>query len=173
MSDLDKFQPQRLGKEKLHSTFQSIALQSNCSISRLEKADDTMPFEPYIIGLDDGRKIKVHIYMKNISGAGWADKPEIKRIQVNKLPDIPIQRKEEFYILCGVCNYDSQDVLATWDPFNYMTHNTCCSCYVYISSLEKAASGGFFHGLNKGKEVMTCSTGHLGDLLREISSRYC
>ena len=173
MNDLDKFKPQRLGREKLYSIIENVAARSGCIITRLDKADESMPFEPFSVCFEEGKTIRVHIYAKNISGAGWSDKPEIKRIQVKKLPEIPRQTKDDFYVLCGVCDYDSQVILAAWDPQNYMTHNTCCSCYVYISSLEKAINGGLFHGLNKGKEVMTCSEIHFGDLLKEISSRYC
>lgn len=173
MNNVDKFLPRRLEKEKLYSIIEDVAQQSDCTIVRIAQSDEQSMFVPYQIHLQNGLSMTVHIYAKNISGAGWSDKPEIKRIQIKKLPNIPRQKKNELYVLCGVCNYGGEDLLAVWDPMNYMTHNTCCSCYVYISSLEKALNTGLFHGLNKGKEVMTCSARHFGDLLNEISSRYC
>ena len=172
MNDLDKFHPQRLGKSGLYSTIEKMAIQAGCVVHKLDYEEEKTPFVPYEIKIACNTSLTVHIYAKNISGAGWADKPEIKRIQINKLPEIPRQKRNDFYILCGVCNYDSQTVVAAWDPLNYTTHNTCCSCYVYVSSLEKAVRNGLFFGLNKGKEVMTCSDRSFGDLLKEISSRF-
>ncbi len=173
MSNVEKFQTQRLGKGSLYYIFENMAKHSNCAIIREKQSDDANPFELYSIVLPDGFRIKVHVYLKNITGAGWSDKPEIKRIQIRKPLQLPKQRRDDFYILCGLCNYNSENVLVVWDPWNYMTHKTACSCYVFISSLEKAINGGFFHGLNKGKEVMTCTAQHFGELIREISSRYC
>jgi len=172
MSDLDKFHPQRLGKSSLYSTIEKLAMQAGCVVHKLDYEEEKTPFVPYEFKTENDTLFTVHIYAKNISGAGWADKPEIKRIQIKKLPEIPRQQKKDFYLLCGVCNYNSQSILAVWDPLNYMTHNTCCSCYVYVSSLEKAVKNGLFFGLNKGKEVMTCSYQGFGDLLKEISSRF-
>ena len=172
MTSLNEFKSQKLGKEKLCAIFESIALKSGCSVARQEKQDEDNPFEEYLIEMPDGISLKVHVLIKNISGAGWADKPEIKRIQVRKLPEIPRQSSKEFFMLCGVCEIGSELILAVWDPNNYTTHSTCCSCYVYFSSFTKAITNGFFYGLNKGKEVMTCSDDHLVELLKEISSRY-
>ncbi len=172
MSYLDKFVPQRLGKERLISIFEKIAKKSGCIIVRNNDIEDIGSFLCFSVTTVDGNVFKIHIDIKNISGAGWSDKPEIKRIQIRKLPEIPRQRKNEFYILAGIANYDSTSVLAVWDPMNYTTHNTVCSCYVYISSLEKAKTSDLFFGLNKGKEVMTCSENGFEKLIKEISSRY-
>ncbi len=172
MNELEKFHPQRLGKNHLYLAIEKVAKQSGCVIRRLDEEQTASPFVPYEIRLKDDISLRVHIYAKNISGAGWSDKPEIKRIQVKKLPEIPRQRWNDFYLLCGVCDYDFQSIVAVWDPLNYTTHNTCCSCYVYVSSLEKAKNNGLFVGLNKGKEVMTCSDQSFGNLLKEVSSRF-
>ena len=110
--------------------------------------------------------------MKNISNSGWSDKPEIKRIQIPKLPVIGRQHKRDFYMLIGLCTYEDTDIMAVWNPQNYLTHNTVCSCYVFFSSLNKAFDNGFFFGKNKGKEVLTCTSKGFNDLIKEISSSY-
>lgn len=170
---LEEFVTRKLGKEKLINLFMASVKKSGYEITRLEKADDTNPFEPFEIIATDGSKYTIHVCLKNISGAGWSDKPEIKRIQIKQLPELPRQRKKEFYILCGVCAYEETTLLAIWDPANYVTHNTVCSCYVYFSSLEKAMNNGAYHGLNKGKFVMTSREDSFGEVINEISGRYC
>ena len=173
MNNIDKFQQNRFGRNNLFSLIQNVARSSGCSISWLVTSDMDGVFQPFHIVTPENDSFVVRILPKNISGAGWPDKPEIKRIQVRAFPEIPRQQRDDFRVLCGIGYYDSQYVLAMWDPLNYMTHSTTCSCYVFISSLEKAVVSGSYYGLNKGKEVFTCDSTHFGTMIKEISSRYC
>lgn len=170
---LEKFVTKRRNKQNLIDLVVKSVECSGCKISRLKKEVSTNPFDPFKVTTEDGNEYIIHIYVKNISGSGWLDKPEIKRIQIKQLPEIPRQRRTEFYILCGVCIYEGITLLAIWDPMNYVTHNTVCSCYVYFSSLNKAMENGTYHGNNKGKFVMTSREDKFQEVLNEISSRYC
>ncbi len=169
--ELNKLVKKKYSKDERMKVFERIIVDSGCTFERIGP-DENQFFETYIIKSDD-HIFNVHVYIRSISGAGWSDKPEINRIQIPKIPQIPRQRSIEFRLLCGVATFDGKDIIAIWDPTNYLTHNTVCSCYVFFSSFDKAYLNGYYFGLNKGKEVMTCTAEGFSDLLREISSRYC
>lgn len=157
-------------KDRLVKEFSIFVNDSKCqSVSVL---DSNEQFTSFLVIDSEGTECRVSLFFRNISGAGWSDKPQIKRIQIPVIALNQRQRKNSFSYLCGFAKYDNKPFFAFWDPENYQTHNTVCSCYIFISSFEKANKYGSFMGLNKGKEVFLCNSAGFEKVIKEISSRY-
>ena len=157
-------------KDMLVKEFTNFVNDSNCrSVSVL---DSNGQFTRFLVVDSEGIEYRIALFFRNIGGAGWSDKPQIKRIQIPVITLGQSQRKNSFSYLCGFAKYDNKSFFAFWDPENYQTHNTVCSCYIFVSSFEKANKSGAFMGLNEGKEVFLCNSIGFEIILKEISSRY-
>lgn len=168
--NLKDFSTNKYSKKGLVSLFTDIVDNSSCM--KMNIINDTGQFMCFEITDSLGKKYNVRVFFRNISNSGWDDKPEIKRIQIPCLEDVKLPTKNDFSLLCGIGKFDEEYMLAVWDPKNYLTHNTVCSCYVFFSSFIKAKDKGFYHGVNEGKEVMVCNANGFEDMIHEISSRY-
>jgi len=92
------------------------------------------------------------IYLRNITGAGWEDKPQFKRVQVINVrynqPDkyISTTKNQAMFIL-GYYNFDNNPIFVAWDLYRYTNHNTNRSCYVTINHLLTGYEKGFYEGV--------------------------
>ena len=168
--NLIDFRARKLGKRQLIEIFERIVAEAGYKIVLV--SEEECFFKQFVLSNTESSTTQLNVFFRNISTAGWVDKPEIKRIQIPKLPTVARHTKDNISLLCGIGFWDGEPYLAAWDPLNYLTHNTVCSCYVFFSSIEKAQSKGFYNGINEGKEVMVCRYDSFDILLNEIKSRY-
>ena len=104
---------------------------------------------PYVATIQKEEKAyKLVLYLKNITGAGWADKPHMKRVQVSNVRNDDMDKyidttNEQTILIIGYYNFDNNPLIVAWDAYRYVYHNTVRSCYVSIDNLMDAYRSGF------------------------------
>jgi len=161
----------KLSPNALVESFEHMLEKSKVDILLTEKNKESGLFV-FDIKLSDESQIRIMPMLRNISGGGWKNKQEILRIQIGKPKQLKGYNEKVFNLLCGIGSYKNEDFVFYWNPRNYQTHVKNCSCYVYISSIEKAYKTGFYKGLNMGKEVMVCRADCIQEMFRELMNRY-
>lgn len=96
--------------------------------------------------------------LKNITGAGWENKPKIKRVQVRNgliVDNINIYKKDlsNLNVIIGVYNYDNNPIIVAWDAYKYYNHKTQRSCYVSTDSLLLGYEKGFYEGVDSSQKI--------------------
>ena len=92
------------------------------------------------------------MYLKNITGAGWKDKLNIKRCQVSNMKENNndktfIDYEKHYNLILGYYNYDSNPIFVAWDPYRYVNHNTLRSCYVSVDILKRGYEKKYHEGV--------------------------
>jgi hypothetical protein len=93
---------------------------------------------------------ELNVYMKNVSLAGWADKPWIKRIQVGNVKTLAPgfyseTTREKVNLLIGYTKVDQKELFFAWNYYRYIFHKTLRSCYVHDDSIQTVLNDGFLH----------------------------
>ena len=111
--------------------------------------DVDLKVSPYIVTIKrDTLSYKMIIYYKNITGAGWKDKPNIRRVQVTNVRYADIDKyistsKDSFLAILGYYNYDNNPIMVAWNAYNFVYHSTTRSCYVTTDLLQEAYKSGY------------------------------
>ena len=115
----------------------------------------------------NGKTFLAHAIIKNISGSGWALKPEIRRIQVKTYwqVNLPPITTNEFILLGGLCKADGVLVLCLWNIFSFMSQKTVRSCYVDVDTILEAMKKGLLVKKVSGSKVYICTEGNLDKLI--------
>lgn len=103
-------------------------------------------------------KLSFIAILKNITGAGWKDKPKIKRVQVRNslLVDNKNIYKNDISnlnVIFGLYNYDNNPIIVAWDAYKYYNHKTQRSCYVSTDSLLLGYDKGFYEGVDSSQKI--------------------
>ncbi len=129
---------------------------------------------PYEILIVDDNDIMIHliIYLKNITGAGWGDKPNIKRVQVSnvriKSPENYVSTtKYQSMVILGYYNFDDNPIMVAWDAYRYIKHKTMRSCYVNIDSLKIGYQNGYHITTNSSQKVWIFDAFHFDKFLKD------
>lgn len=106
----------------------------------------------------DGETFEIALILKNVSSAGWAEKPRMKRVQVSNIAKIQndelyLKLKKKVILLVGYYNYDDNPILVSWNIDQYKNHNTIRSCYVTVDSMKIAYSNNYYDGINANQKV--------------------
>lgn len=106
----------------------------------------------------DGVEYKLYVILKNITGAGWENKPKIKRVQVSNIKDIDNNislngNQNVFYLILGYYNYDNNPIFVAWDAYRYINHNTVRSCYVSVDSLKIGYVNEYYVGVDSAQKI--------------------
>lgn len=105
----------------------------------------------------DEKTISVIMYLKNITGAGWKDKPKFKRVQVSNLkfdsPEFLTSSKNTINLIMGYYNFDENPIIVCWDAYRYLEHNTVRSCYVTVDSLKRGYIKKYYEGVDSGQKL--------------------
>lgn len=122
------------------------------------------------------RKYHLYMYLKNISGAGWENKPWVKRVQVPNIryqhPDYYVDTKDDTTMLIiGYYNYDMNPILVAWDAYGYVMHSTVRSCYVEVDDLLRGYEAGYYEGECAGQKIWVFKPEHLCRFLDEYICR--
>ena len=141
----------RFPKQELLKEFEKFINVSGFSVKEWKNSDH-VPYE--LIVNKDGINYRLIIFLKNITGAGWADKPNIKRVQVTNVRVVDIDNyinttDTEALIILGYYNFDNNPIMVAWNAYRYVSHNKNRSCYIDIESL--------LEGYNNGYITKTCS----------------
>lgn len=121
---------------------------------------------------NDSEKYTLYMYLKNISGAGWENKPWIKRVQV---PNIRIQHPEYYVetnenktlLVLGYYNYDSNPIMVAWNAYDFVMHTTVRSCYVEVDDLIRGYEEKYYCGECSGERIWVFTPGNFVKFLKE------
>lgn len=104
---------------------------------------------PYHCIIEKGNnKYELIFFLKNISGAGWINKPNVKRVQVTNVrngnsENYIITSKHKTLLVLGYYNFDNRPIMACWDAYRYVEHRTNRSAYISIDNLIEGYNNGF------------------------------
>ena len=104
---------------------------------------------PYVVNIAKDNKIyKIIMYYKNITGAGWYNKPNIRRVQVTNVRKADINKyistsNNSFFVIFGYYNFDDNPIMVAWNAYNFVYHETTRSCYVSTELLIQGYKKGF------------------------------
>ena len=112
------------------------------------------------------------MFLKNITGAGWKDKPDIKRCQVsnpkNDDVDMEIIKNKKYNLILGYYCFDDNPILVAWDSYRYLNHNTIRSCYITVDTLKRGYEKGFYEGVVSSQKLWVFT----GENFDKFVSRY-
>lgn len=133
-------------KKDLLNKFESFI---NCSGFRIDKwiKKDNVPYEVLLTN-NKGDIFRIVVYLKNISSAGWNEKPYMKRVQVNNVrivsPDSFIYTEQaQTFMILGYYDFDNNPIMVGWNAYKYVMHKTLRSCYVGIENLLEGYKNGY------------------------------
>ena len=160
-------------KGQLFDAFESFIKDSGY---RVEKWINTNQ-APYELLVVDEKDTMTHliIYLKNITGAGWASKPDIKRVQVTNIrvasPDNYVSTTaSQSMIILGYYNFDNNPIMVAWDAYRYVKHKTNRSCYVNIDTLKRGYQQGYLISTNSSQKVWLFDSYHFSKFLEDYIS---
>lgn len=156
-----------LKKEQLLEIFTTFLLESGFSI--IEKNYNQ---NPCIVKIkDNARKFEIHFIIKNISGGGWEDKKNIKRIQVGDVKSSLINsNKIRTHMLCGITLYKEKYILVVWNSYLYKKHATNRSCYIHAETIKKCYERGYVFINESNQDIWLCDSSKFGFLIRDYIS---
>jgi hypothetical protein len=102
--------------------------------------------------------IEFNVYMKNVSQAGWNDKPWIKRIQVGNVKTIAPgfyseTTRDKVNLLLGYTKVGEDELFFAWNYYRYIFHKTLRSCYVHDDNIDLVLKEGFVHADDMGQAL--------------------
>ena len=118
----------------------------------------------------NGEKYSFVSFLKNITGAGWENKPKIKRVQVSNVKNLDSNRlyvscEKEFNMIIGYYNYDNNPIFVAWDAYRYLNHNTIRSCYVTVDSLKVGYIKRYYEGVDSAQKIWIFDQEHLKEYI--------
>lgn len=128
---------------------------------------------PYIATIErPGQKYTLVMYLKNITGAGWADKPHMKRVQVSNVRNDDMDKyidttSNQTILIIGYYNFDNNPLIVAWDAYRYVYHNTVRSCYVSIDNLREAYKSGFVITECSNQKIWVFRPNHFAEFLKD------
>ena len=154
-------------KKQLIDVFEQCAIESGYSGVEWNDKNES-PYQCTIRGKNTD--LKLFMYLRNISGAGWEDKPWIKRVQV---PNVRLQKpdyyvrtnKNQTFLILGYYNYDSNPIFVAWDAYDYVIHSTIRSCYVSVEDLIVGYNQGLYEGYYAKQKIWVFLPRHFNDFL--------
>ncbi len=104
-----------------------------------------------------GGILKISFILRSISGAGWKDKPHIKRVQVpnvsNNLVETNNIELKSHFIIFGFYNFDNNPIFSAWDGKRYLFHKTIRSCYLNIETLQRGYDQKYIETINSSQKI--------------------
>ena len=127
---------------------------------------------PYVATIKkDGKEYTLVMYLKNITGAGWADKPHMKRVQVSNVRKDDMDKyidttNNQTILILGYYNFDDNPVIVAWNAYRYVYHNTVRSCYVSVDNLMDAYKSGMAVTECSNQEIWVFKPNHFEEFLK-------
>ena len=112
------------------------------------------------------------MFYKNITGAGWIDKPNIKRVQVTNVRKGDISKyistsNNETLIILGYYNYDDNPIMVAWNAYHYVYHDTTRSCYVDVNTLIDGYKKGYLNTVYAKQNIWVFTSENFERFLQE------
>ncbi len=168
--DLTRVKTERLPKKQLLQLFTFFMLNTDMKIEKSvnNKGLGTVDF---ICNSIHGA-VTIHTMLKNVSGAGWSWRPEIKRIQVKGMQwdSIPAISNQEFFLLGGFTKVDDEPIFVCWNIFSYTAHKTNRSCYVSVEHLVECKEKGFIRTFDANNRIYMATQQNFRTLLETFIS---
>ena len=142
-------------KKELLNKFQEFIYISGYFIMKKSNLSSV----PYDIYISNGKyNYRMLMYFKNITGSGWSNKPNIRRVQVSNVRNDDIDKyinttDNSFLVILGYYNFDNNPIMVAWNAYNYVYHNTQRSCYIDIDSLQKGYNNGYYKTICSNQSV--------------------
>lgn len=133
-------------KAELLKKFEEFIKFSGFTITKWIKLD-AVPYE--ILLMDkEGRTFRIVLYLKNITDAGWKDKPWYKRVQVDNVRNVSPEcyidtENTQTLMILGYYNYDNNPLMVGWNAYKYVMHSTQRSCYVTLDVMLEGYKKGY------------------------------
>lgn len=129
------------------------------------------PYE-VLIENEEGRIFYLVFHLKNITGAGWKNKPRHKRIQVenikDKKPNAFIESAMNRTIISfGYYDFDDNPIMVAWDAYRYINHRTIRSCYVTVDTLLRGYQRGYYEGMDSSQKLWVFNANNFDRFLNE------
>ena len=113
---------------------------------------------------------ELSINIKSLSKSGWADRLDIRRIQVQTISNLPVTTNNSCYLLLGFCTYKDEPMCICWNANRYVFHKSNRSCYVDVSSIYKGFQNGYYFGFDHHREVFVSNNKNFDKLIKEYIS---
>lgn len=143
-------------KAELLQEFQNFLSLSNYKIEKWINKRKC----PYEVLITDSAQQMTHLilYLKNITGAGWKEKPNIKRVQVSNVkvvsPDNFVSTSKcQTIMILGYYNFDNNPIMVGWDAYRYTKHKTMRSCYVNVDNLIMGYENKYYEGISQSQKI--------------------
>jgi len=143
-------------KAELLQEFQNFLSLSNYKIEKWINKRKC----PYEVLITDSAQKMTHLilYLKNITGAGWKEKPNIKRVQVSNVkvvsPDNFVRTSKcQTIMILGYYNFDNNPIMVGWDAYRYTKHKTMRSCYVNVDNLIMGYENKYYEGISQSQKI--------------------
>lgn len=153
-------------RKQLFANFEIFISYSNFFITKVINLTEP-PFEIHVS--NNEKEYVFYFFLKNITGAGWKNKPKIKRIQIKNTTNIKekliITNDKQLFLLLGYYNFDDNPIMVAWDPYRYDKHNTVRSCYVTTDLLLLGYQEGFAQTSSSGNIIWIFDKFHFNDFL--------
>ena len=159
-------------KGELLSEFEKHSLRNG--FSKVEWTDKKeSPYKCNVISKE--KTFTLFMYLKNISGAGWENKPWIKRVQVPNIrhhnPEYYVSTNaKQTMVIIGYYNYDDNPLFVAWDAYDYVMHSTVRSCYVEVDDLLRGYEEEYFSGECSKQRIWVFKPEYLRRFLNEYIS---
>lgn len=156
----------KYSKSELFENFIEFITYSNFSIVKIFNGIQ-LPY--HVIIKNENKEWILYFFLKNITGAGWADKPNIKRVQIKNTSEfnqelIPTNDKQ-LLTLFGYYNFDNNPIMVAWDAYRYDHHRTLRSCYVSVNLLQLGYQKGFCCSVDAGNRLWLFDRYHFKEFL--------
>lgn len=161
MIDQRNVEIQKKSKAELYSALETFFLNAGFCVKEYSDVDRKRIYSL----TKNEEQINITVLIKNISGCGWKDRKNIKRIQVLKMARPPKTTKSQCFLLLGMTSINGSDILVAWNPLKYIYHEKNRSAYVYDEALFEAYNKGFYQTVQNGEKILVCNNNHFSELL--------
>ena len=166
---IEQSEDKKYSKRELFEYFKSFI--SKCGYSIVGEID--YKSSPYIVNIKkDDKEYRLIMFYKNITGAGWIDKPNIKRVQVTNVRKGDISKyistsNNETLIILGYYNYDDNPIMVAWNAYHYVYHDTTRSCYVDVNTLIDGYKKGYLNTVYAKQNIWVFTSENFERFLQE------
>lgn len=165
----EQSEDKKYSKKDLFEKFKEFI--SKCGYSITDNND--FKRTPYVVNIKkEDNEYKLIMFYKNITGAGWSDKPNVKRVQVTNVRKGDISKyvstsSNETFMILGYYNFDDNPIMVAWNAYHYVYHDTTRSCYVDIDTLLDGYKKGYIETIYAKQNIWVFTPDYFDKFLHE------
>lgn len=157
-------------KNELFSNFEKFINDSGYKIEKWINRKKA-PYELFIV---DSNNVMIYLilYLKNVTGAGWIDKPNIKRVQVSNIKIVSPNNyigttQYQTIAILGYYNFDNNPIMIAWDAYEYVNHKTMRSCYITTDSLKRGYENEYLVCNDASQKVWIFNSNYFDEFIKD------